>query len=238
MPVKEKVPEPANEPWFRTGPADFEAAWGAFRVAERTLGPTPGARERWRRGRSRYAVWIVRVDQPAVRARAAAARAALAPWTRDISARDLHITVAVAGFPTDRPALDDDVDRADLARALADLRAAPPTAPRLEVGPLGAFLSCPVLEVYDPLGELAALRARLAGFFREVRFTPYLPHVTTGLFDEAPVPPIVRAIRPHRRAPSIPLRPAALELVSFDASAEGSALRTLERVPLAIGTGS
>jgi hypothetical protein len=225
---------PRRGPMFSAGPGDYEAVWSTFTGASSTLRGTPGAREEWRRGRARYAVWVFRVECAEVLARLAQARAALAPWIDPMPDREAHITVAVAGFPAARPALDDDIDERALERAVAGLRDDPPAAPALEVGGLTSFLSCPVLEVHDPGGGLGALRERLSQHHREIRFTPYLPHITAGLYSGAPTAPIAVAIAPLRALPRLPLRPTALELVEFDASVQGAPLLTRSIADLSV----
>ena len=213
---------------------DFREVWAQFSGSLTTMGPTEGAREQWRRGRARYAVWVFRVRDPRVLRRLALARGAVSPYIRELPDREAHVTVHVAGFPAARAARDDDVAERDLDALIQRLRGRPPAAPALAVGGLTSFLTCPVLEVEDPGGGLARIRARLSRQVGEVRFAPYLPHVTVGLFFRTEsCAPITRAIEPLRRLAPIPLRPDALELVEFDAAREGAPLETRARIPLA-----
>lgn len=223
----------------------FDTVWERFVTAPSTLGPTPGVREEWHRGRARYAVWVLRVDAPAVRDRLDAMIDHLAPHGI-LPFTDPHVTVFVAGFPTPRPgsptahpppgggtpALNDpdDVPEATLHAQDEAVRAARLPPPRLVVGGLNCFLSCPFLEILDPHGDLARLRAPLEALRPEVRFAPYLPHLTVGAFrDDRPTGPIARAVEPLRDLPPLHLAPSALELVTFDARESGGALAT-ERV--------
>ncbi|MDP2307789.1 MAG: 2'-5' RNA ligase family protein [Pseudomonadota bacterium] len=217
-------------------PSPFDAVWSRFTAAPTTLGPTPGAREAWHLGRPRYAVWVLRVEDPAVLSRHAAMLDVLAPHgARPFT--DPHITLFVAGFPTAAPERDDDVAHTTLEAQVAALRAADPLAPCLHVGGLNAFLSCPFLEVHAPAGGLDALRsplerALLAHDRREVRFAPYVPHFTVGPFgDTRPTRPVAAAIAGLRSLPPLPFRPSALELVTFDTAAMGP-LTTVARVEL------
>lgn len=82
----------------------FAEIWKTFMAAPSVLGPTPGERERRHCSRPRYAVWLIRVSSPDVRARAhlaAAALAALLPIA-PLSAEpvDLDATRDMAGFRT------------------------------------------------------------------------------------------------------------------------------------------
>ena len=209
----------------------FDTVWDDFRAAPTTLGPTPGVREAWHRGRRRYAVWVVRVGGDALRARLAALGDVLAPHgVRPF--QDPHVTVFVAGFPAPAPAHDDDLADHVLRAQVAALAAAPGPL-RLTVGPLTAFLSCPVLEVADSHGDLARIRAPLQALHPELRYAPYRPHVTVGTFaDTRPTGPIAAAIAPFRDLPPIVLAPDAVELVTFDADEVGGHLTTVARVAM------
>jgi hypothetical protein len=210
----------------------FASAWQRFVAASTTFGPTAGAREAWARGRSRYAVWLLRVDDDAVCHRLAAAADRLCAHGVPVPFAEPHVTVFVAGFPAAVPVHDDDIDEDVLREQVAALTAGAPLTPRLFVGGLNAFLSCPILEVHDPHGDLAALRTRLEAGAREIRFAPYLPHLTVGVFaDSRPTGPIATAIAPHRHLPLLPLGATAIELVSFDAAVPFGPLTTEARVP-------
>ncbi len=50
----------------------FDDTWVRFRALEQTSGPAANAIDEWRRGRERYAVWALRVIDPAVTARMSA----------------------------------------------------------------------------------------------------------------------------------------------------------------------
>lgn len=197
-----------------------------------TLGLDPGAREGWHRGRSRYAVWALRVSEPEVQARAAEVAAAIGPPLRVQPASELHITVFVAGFPTEDPRHDDDVAWSILHAQRQVLVLAMDRTPRLKLGGANGFLSCPFLEVYDADGDLACLRAALEPHSPEVRFGPYLPHVTVGLLPEpVPTATLVRRLVPFRGLPLLDLAPEAVELVEFDAHQAGAPLITRWSLP-------
>jgi 2'-5' RNA ligase len=206
-----------------SGTDGFAEAWAAFAGRPRTLGPSPGALEDWARGRTRYALWALRVSAPAVLRRMGAVAERLGDAIVPVPPADAHVTVWVSGFPTAMPALDDDVAETTLAAQRAAVTSLP--SPRLVVGGPNAFATCAFLEVADPHGDLAALRAALAvRGAREVRFSHYQPHVTVGRFaDTRPVAPLVAALAPLRAdlATALPLDDTALELVELDARAPG-----------------
>lgn len=211
--------------------ARWEESWRAFQGAAATLGPDPGVRESWRRGRDRYAVWLLRVNDAAVRARVARVRAAFDGELVPVADEDLHITVWVAGFPTDRPALDDDIDEGVLRRQADALRGAAEV--RLAVGGLHPFLTCLVLRVDDSRGELGALHERLALGPAELRFGPWLPHITVGRFPAArPTAELTARVGALRAQAALPICLREIERVDLDACHWDAPLRPRWRIPL------
>lgn len=196
-----------------------------------TLGPEPGIRARWHRGRERYAVWLARLEDPRLRPRLRAAREALRPWIRPIPYRDLHVTLWVAGFPALNPTFNDDVPEAALAHQAARLRRLP--AFDVEVLDLRSFASAAYLAVRDLDGGIAELRAALAGTHREQRFGPYAPHVTVGAYTRNwPADPIEAAMEPLRGLAPLRLRVRAIERVDLNARRAGAPLLPAQVIPL------
>lgn len=138
----------------------------------------------WHRGRDRYAVWLIDADTAPLRQRLERARSHLHPWLSP-HCRTPHVTLFVCGFPANVARWDDDIDGEQQRcqrRALENL-----ALPRftLRIGGLSSFDSAAFLQVDDPGASLAALRAALAGPRREIRDTPYVPHLTVGLYRGA-----------------------------------------------------
>lgn len=186
------------------------------------MGPTPGAAESWRAGRERYAVWALRVSTPAVLARAAAIAERLGDAIVPVPAHDAHVTAWVCGFPTAQPSRDDDVAEAVLAEQCRHMDGVGGT--RLTVGAVNAFATCVFLEVEDPSGALADVRRKLSvPGAREIRFAPYLPHLTVGRFvDTRPAGALAATLEELRRGPhATPLTAvdASLALLELDARA-------------------
>lgn len=213
---------------------DFEAVFRAFAERSQTLGPSEGALDHWRRGRARYAVWVVRLAvAPAVHERMARVAAAVGDAIVPIPASEAHVTAFVAGFPCDGDAVhDDDVPWRVLdeqAGALGDALGQPLA---LHVGGANAFASCVFLDVHDASGGLARARELLARAHREVRFAPYAPHVTVGRFRDtrAAAPIAAQLARLRDEEPPIALRIDAIELVTFDATHDGHPELVTERV--------
>ena len=201
----------------------FPQTWRAFCQQPTTLGPDPGIRQRWHQGRRWYAVWVLRVAEPAVHARMAALAEQLGDAIRPIPASQAHITLFVCGFPSRTPCLDDDIDEATLRAQWRALQSADLSL-SLAVGGASSFSTAAFLEVH---GDLSEIRGILASCADELRFGPYHPHVTIGTYPQTrPVGPIRAVLERSRDLPLIPIQPAAIELVVFDAHTAGSPLQT------------
>lgn len=220
--------------------------WASFLRSAETLAPSAGGRKAWTRGRRTYVVWALRLQSPEIEARVASVRERLAFAGLD-EKPELHVTVWVAGFPRfggprpapSRPALpagddlvddfvDDDVDPRVLhaQRSVQRLHRRVP----LLVGGASSFLSCATLAVHDVSSALARLRADLDAAAaplgaRELRFAPYTPHVTCGVYTRAiPTHRIADALAPMRELS--PLRVSGtLACLAFDARVPGAPLR-------------
>lgn len=211
---------------------DFDAVWADFCDRTHTLGPSPGARSAWHRGRRTYAVWVLRVTCPTLVADVAARQARLGPLIAPVARDRLHVTVWVLGFPTAQPALDDDVDQQDLDRTVAALQDDPPAAARVRVDPIGSFASAAMLPVHDADGGLVRVRRRLSAL-PEQRFGPYRPHITLGTYtDDHPVDRVLRALQPQPQRAPLSAVLDTLDLVHIDAWDPETPWQIAARIPL------
>ena len=209
---------------------DWEAAWQEFRRGPLTLPEDPSIRESWHQGRSRYAVWVLRVDDAAVRERVTQVASCLRDAIVPEPVNQLHITLFVAGFITPLPTRDDDVDELVLRDQVEDLsRAMSPLV--LEVGAAHSFLSVPTLRVHDPRGDLARLRRVLSRRTREIRFAAYYPHITVGRYRDArstrEISSRIEALWPW---PPLPIVVDAIDLVCFDGLKVDTPLESIARI--------
>lgn len=209
---------------------DFTVTWRQFLDAPQTLGPSPGVRAQWHKGRARYAVWLCRLRSLALTERVAAIAAQLGDAIHPIPADDIHVTVYVAGFPAETPTHSDDISWETLVQQRGQLqRHFRPTV--LEIGCASSFSTAAFLEVRDPSQVLCTVRDALGAATRELRFGPYQPHVTIGVYrDSRPTGPIIEALQQWRGLTPIPVSVDAVELVTFDAATQGSRLDTHWRV--------
>lgn len=137
----------------------------------------------WHKGRSRYAIWMVPVDCPRVLGYIAEVTEQLADLLHP-TRRQPHLTVFVCGFEQPGRVNDDDFTPGQLQRQLEALRGLRQSAGSLRVGRPDSFASAAYLSVVDPVGHLDDWRGALAGGAAEIRFGPYVPHITLGLYRQ------------------------------------------------------
>lgn len=146
-----------------------------------TLVAQPRDYPEWHRGRSRYGIWIVPIDCPRVLEYVAQVTDQLADLLHP-TRRQPHLTVFVCGFEQPNRVHDDDFTADQLARQVAALQSLGSPACSLQLGGPDSFASAAYLRVGDPEGQLSRWRQALGKGGREVRFAPYVPHVTLGLY--------------------------------------------------------
>ncbi|MBB1520067.1 2'-5' RNA ligase family protein [Aquipseudomonas guryensis] len=139
----------------------------------------------WHCGRKRYGLWAIPVGCPAVLARMQAARELLGDWLHPGYLRQAHITLFVCGFEALQRRYDDDFCSDQLQRQREDLQRLPLAPFELQIGRLDSFSSAAFLQVDDPQRRLQPLRDCLTGHAEEIRQSPYLPHLTLGLYRQS-----------------------------------------------------
>jgi 2'-5' RNA ligase len=139
----------------------------------------------WHHGRETYAVWILRLDDDAIREKFKAAREHLDGYLLEPYRRQPHITLFVCGFLVDASQYNDDFTHEQLQAQFRTLEKASIAPFEIEIGGLNSFASAPYLEVHDPEGGVPRLREVLSRGAREFRTAPYTPHLTVGLYSGA-----------------------------------------------------
>lgn len=152
-----------------------------FDQAACALPATTADRPDWHRGRTRYGLWMLTIDDPAIHQRWQSAHRHLTDYLLPAPQRQPHISLFVCGFPGTQRQWDDDFPHADLAQQKARLQAARLPPFELRIGGLDSFASAAFLQVQDPQDRLAGLRSALA-CIPEIRFAPFVPHLTVGLY--------------------------------------------------------
>ncbi len=186
----------------------------------------------WHRGRPRFAVWAVALDaHPGLDQRLAQVQAALAPWLLPGYQRQPHITLHICGFPVRQAQAPDDFDLARLQAQASALAEALPAPFTLQLGGAFSFASAACLAVRDEAGHLARLRHALSAAVPEADATPYVPHVTAGLYNGAwPLAQVHERLAPLAQAPELAVTVRALSWMCYDSAVVGGPLRPLLQV--------
>lgn len=179
-----------------------------FGEADETIPSVPGDYGGWHRGRSDYAVWLIRLDDNGIKQTIEAARRHMADYLLPSYNRQGHISLFVCGFLTKQRVHDDDYTEDQFRDQARLLDHAGITPFRIEVGGISSFASAPYLEVFDPDGGIARTRDILTRRCPEIaRDVPFIPHVTIGLYSDAFPYGIVA-----RRIASFPAAPVGVEV--------------------------
>lgn len=190
-----------------------------FRQAPLTVANVCRDFPEWHLGRQRYALWALDLDQAAIRACVAAARAHLAPWLLPNYDRQPHVTLSLCGFPGPGQIRADDYPPQRFQAQLQALTAASLVPFDVELGPLASFTSAPFLQIHDCDGGIARLRQLLHGENPLDNAGHYLPHLTVGLYDQAyATEEVASALEQFQPTGPGRLRIERLSLMSYQAS--------------------
>jgi hypothetical protein len=174
-------------------------------------------------------VWIIGIEDDRAIDRMRRIGDAVEAFASPQRAERAHVTVFVCGFPASHPTLDDDIAEELLEAQVAALAGAGDVD--LVVHGANCFTTCAFVDVSDPAGALVAWREALAatypaGHRGEVRFDPYVPHLTAATFDDAfPTRSIVDVLGPLRELEPLTIRCPPPVLVDFDATRAHAPLR-------------
>jgi 2'-5' RNA ligase len=189
----------------------------------------------WHHGRETYAVWILRLDDDAIREKFKAAREHLDGYLLEPYRRQPHITLFVCGFLVDASQYNDDFTHEQLQAQFRTLEKASIAPFEIEIGGLNSFASAPFLEVYDPKGGIPRLRDVLSRGAREFRTAPYTPHMTVGLYAGAfPSEQVARRLAIFSSKP-IQWKVNQITLATYKASEFAGVLSYEHHIPLKFG---
>jgi len=183
----------------------------------------------WHRGRRRYGVWMVPVDEPAVLDYIDAARSQLADLLHPSGRRQAHVTVHACGFHGEG-VRDDDFPPHRLEQQIAVLQAQAGPACSLPLARLDSFAGAAFIPVGDPLGRLAQWRNLLEEGSREIRQARYVAHITLGMYRRRVSGDVVRQRLGELAAPPPSLHAARLDYVTYDARDHFGALQRMRSV--------
>ncbi|MBS1228184.1 MAG: hypothetical protein H6R17_1461 [Proteobacteria bacterium] len=157
-----------------SAPAESDTAWTVASVRQDFVD--------WRQGRSRYAVWAIRLDLPSLCAASARMRRHLADYLLPRYDRQPHITLRICGFPGPDQGLGDDYTPATFGAQIEFLERALLRPFSIAVGGPATFPSAAYFSVRDDEGGIARIQQALVGDGPGEKDFPYVPHVTFGLY--------------------------------------------------------
>jgi 2'-5' RNA ligase len=186
----------------------------------------------WHRGRQRYGVWTIPVDDPALLAYIDAARQRLADLLHPALQRQPHLTLFVCGFDHPTRIEDDDFLPAQLHAQIESLQGLGSAECELALGPPDSFASAAFIAVNDPGGQLTQWRNTLELAANEVRQAAYVPHITLGLYKRKATAEEVRRRLRELDPPPTSLRINQLHYATYEASQQFGPLETKHVVRL------
>ena len=190
----------------------------------------------WHQGRPVFAVWAIAVEDAAVVTRLRDLREALGGLLLPGCERQPHVTLQICGFPAAMATRHDDFTMAHLSAHVDALAAERPEPFNLSIGDAFSFASAACLAVHDDAGTLLRCRAAWQRAAPGSDCTPYVPHVTAGLYANAwPLMQVQNRLLSMQSLRRLPLRVRCLDWMAYDSRRIGGPLHTLLRVDLASG---
>jgi len=182
----------------------------------------------WHRGRKRYAVWVIEIDEAIIERRVRVVRQHLADVLLADYRRQSHVTIGVCGFPASVRHHEDDFLPVVLVKQLQALHAVHMQPFSIEITGPDSFEAAPFLHVVDCDQGIDRLRVCLGAASREYEGFSYTPHLTVGLYGGV-CPRSLLFERLERFKILEPLRQEVrcLHWASYDAIDIGGPLRVL-----------
>ena len=193
----------------------------------KTYGPLQGDFYDWHKGRSKYAVWVLELDDDPFLQRYREAQHHLSPYLISTYVRKPHITLAPCGFlSSEKQYCDDyclDAIKKDIEQILSLKLNVIEVAIR---NVLISYAIAPGFEVLDIQGNLTQLNDQLSKRDHFEENYDYFPHVTVGLYnDEWPTDLILRELKQFEVQKDVLLHFNAIKLVSYVPTVSGGQLK-------------
>jgi 2'-5' RNA ligase len=203
-----------------------DAVWQTFIQAAHTVGADKREYPEWHKGRSRYYVWVVDIDDALVLSRVHKAKLLFEQYTVSPYVRQPHITLAVSGFLVDHKYYNDDVVLDILEQQYQAIKILNLSCFTLQVAGVNSFLSAPYLEVVDRSNSLYLIRNALNNVNGEIRFENYVPHITIGIYNDAyAISDLIEIPCFSAKLSPLDLKIKKISLMSYDACDIGSLLQ-------------
>lgn len=186
----------------------------------------------WHRGRGRYGVWMIPVDDPLLLNYIQTVQQQLADLLHPSPQRQPHLTLFVCGFEQSVCVDDDDFSPQQLSSQVDGLNQVRGSVCSLSLGRPDSFASAAFIPVDDSDGRLSRWRDALNGVAREIRQATYIPHITLGLYKRRVGADVVRQRLASFDAPPMSLAVTQLHYATYDARTQFGRLESQHRLML------
>lgn len=193
----------------------------------KTYGPLKGDFYDWHKGRSKYAVWVLELDDDQFLQRYFDAQHHLSSYLISTYVRKPHITLAPCGFLMPEKNDIDDYDIQTLEQDIEDILSLKLNTIEIAIrNVLISYAIAPGFEVLDLQGDLKRLNDSLAKHDHFEENYNYFPHVTVGLYnDEWPTDLILNELKCFEIQEDILLKFNVIKLVSYVPTVSGGQLK-------------
>lgn len=193
----------------------------------KTYGPLKGDFCDWHKGRSKYAVWVLELNDDRFLERYQSAQQHLSRYLIATYVRQPHITLAPCGFLSSEKYHHDDYCPEDLQKDIDYILSL--ELKRIEVAVRNILISyaiAPGFEVLDVHRGLAHLNHGLSKQDHFDDHYDYFPHITVGLYnDEWPTEMILNELKCFDIQEDVLLQFDVIKLVSYVPTVSGGQLK-------------
>lgn len=193
----------------------------------KTYGPLTGDFYDWHKGRPKYAVWVLELNDEQFLQRYREAQQHLSPYLISTYERKPHITLAPCGFLSSEKQHYDDYCWDAIEQDIEQIMSLGLNSIEVAIrNILISYAIAPGFEVLDIQGDLKCLNDRLAKHDHFEENYDYFPHVTVGLYnDEWPTDLILRELKQFEIQEDVLLRFNVIKLVSYAPTVSGGQLK-------------
>ena len=179
----------------------------------------------WHKGRERYAVWAIDIDEKSWGKNLKSARDLLKPYLLEGRHRSAHITLFACGFFYELNKIN---TFSEMIKAqVEDLKKANLSPLSIELSSLDSFLSAPYFSIICQTNSINEIREIMARHSNEDRAEVYRPHLTVGLYNDAYSTHLLSdKIRLYQPEPAKEILVTKISLMSYATKSIFSPLKT------------
>lgn len=192
-----------------------------------TFGPMEEDFYEWHKGRAKYGVWVLELDDEVFLQRYCQAQQHLSPYLISHYYRKPHITLAPCGFLMPEKNNADDYDAASLMQDVDNILSLDLSVLDCTIrNVLISYAIAPGFEVLDHQGDLGRLNDLLRKADPMDDNIDYFPHITVGLYNaQWCTRLILSALQQFAIEDDIVLQHSVIKLVSYVPTVSGGALQ-------------